>query len=219
MPGMDGVGCARALGERHLLRHPAPVILMVTAYSLDEATKRLAEQQVTVGALLNKPVTPSTLLDACTAVLGEVAPPPARPSSQTAEFGWPSGLEGARILLVEDNKINAELAVELLTAAGVRVSVARNGKEALDSLAGGDFDAVLMDCQMPVMDGYTATRALRQEKSLQDLPVIAMTANAMIGDREAALAAGMNDHITKPIVIDEMFATLARWLPAASRPA
>jgi PAS domain S-box-containing protein len=220
MPGMDGVGCARMLGEPHLLRHPAPVILMVTAYSLDEVTKRLSQEQVTVGAMLNKPVTPSTLLDACTAVLGKLAPPPvssARPGGETAEFGAPSGLEGARILLVEDNEINAELAVGLLTEAGVRVSVARNGKEALDSLAIGHFDAVLMDCQMPVMDGYTATRALRQEKRLQDLPVIAMTANAMVGDREAALAAGMNDQITKPIVIEEMFATLARWLPAASR--
>jgi len=219
MPGMDGVGCARALGERHL-RHPAPVILMVTAYSLDEATKRLSEQHVTIGVLLNKPVTPSTLLDACTAVLGKVAPPslsPALSSGQAAESARPSGLEGARILLVEDNEINAELAVELLTDAGVQVSVARNGREALDSLAIGHFDAVLMDCQMPGMDGYAATRALRQEKSLQDLPVIAMTANAMLGDREAALAAGMNDHITKPIVIDEMYATLARWLPAASR--
>ena len=125
-------------------------------------------------------------------------------------------MEGARILLVEDNEINAELAVDILTDAGVRVSVARNGKQALDSLAVGHFDVVLMDCQMPVMDGYTATRALRQEKSLQDLPVIAMTANAMIGDREAALAAGMNDHITKPIVIDEMLATLARWLSVAA---
>jgi CheY-like chemotaxis protein len=102
-----------------------------------------------------------------------------------------------------------------LTQAGVRVSVARNGREALDSLAVGHFDAVLMDCQMPVMDGYTATRALRQEKSLRDLPIIAMTANAISGDREAALAAGMNDHITKPIVIDEMLATLARWVRAA----
>jgi CheY-like chemotaxis protein len=216
---MDGVECARMLGERHLLRHPAPVILMVTAYSLDEATKQLSQNQVTVGAMLNKPVTPSTLLDACTTVLGKLAPPPssrARPSGQTAEVGSPGSLEGARILLVEDNEINAELAVGLLTEAGVCVSVARNGKEALDSLAVRQFDAVLMDCQMPVMDGYSATRALRQVKRLQELPVIAMTANAMVGDREAALAAGMNDQITKPIVIEEMFATLARWLPTES---
>jgi len=113
--------------------------------------------------------------------------------------------------------MNAEFAVELLTDAGARISVARNGQEALDSLALGRFDVVLMDCQMPVMDGYTATRVLRQQKSLQDLPIIAMTAEAMTGDREAALAAGMNDHISKPVVIDEIFAKLARWLPPASR--
>jgi PAS domain S-box-containing protein len=220
MPGMDGVACARALSERHLLRHPAPVILMVTAYSLDEATQRLSEQQICVGALLNKPVTPSTLLDACAAAVGKMAPLPlslGRPSAQTTESGRPSDLEGARILLVEDNEINAQLAVDILTGEGVQVSLARNGKEALDCVAVGHFDAVLMDCQMPVMDGYTATRALRQKKSLQDLPVIAMTANAMSGDRETALAAGMNDHITKPIMIDEMLATLARWVPAAAR--
>jgi CheY-like chemotaxis protein len=170
--------------------------------------------------LLNKPATPSTLLDACTAVLGKLAAPPpspARPGARGAVVGAPSFLEGAHILLVEDNEINRELAVVLLTDVGVRVSVACNGKEALEALATGHFDAVLMDCQMPVMDGYTATRALRQDKNLQDLPVIAMTANAMMGDREAALAAGMNDQITKPINIDEMFATLARWVPPASR--
>ena len=219
MPGMDGVRCARAISERHLL-HPAPVILMVTAYSLDEATARLSEQQVTVGALLNKPVTPSTLFDACTSVLAKVEPrplAPTPPSGQTPEIAQLSGLEGARILLVEDNEMNAEFAVELLTDAGARISVARNGQEALDSLALGRFDVVLMDCQMPVMDGYTATRVLRQQKSLQDLPIIAMTAEAMTGDREAALAAGMNDHISKPVVIDEIFAKLARWLPPASR--
>jgi CheY-like chemotaxis protein len=219
MPGMDGVECAGALGDQHRFGHPAPIILMVTAYALDEAAKRLSEQRVTVGALLNKPVTPSILLDACTVALGKAAPPspsPARPVGHRAELGGSGGLEAAHILLVEDNEINRELAFALLTDAGVRVSVACNGKEALDALATGHFDAVLMDCQMPVMDGYTATRTLRQDKSLQDLPVIAMTANAMMGDREAALAAGMNDHIAKPINIDEMFATLARWLPAAS---
>jgi len=142
---------------------------------------------------------------------------PTPPSGQTPEIAQLSGLEGARILLVEDNEMNAEFAVELLTDAGARISVARNGQEALDSLALGRFDVVLMDCQMPVMDGYTATRVLRQQKSLQDLPIIAMTAEAMTGDREAALAAGMNDHISKPVVIDEIFAKLARWLPPASR--
>jgi CheY-like chemotaxis protein len=121
-------------------------------------------------------------------------------------------LGGARLLLVEDNPINQELATDLLTQAGLVVQVAQNGREALDMLAGHQFDGVLMDCQMPVMDGYEATRALREQAQWRELPVIAMTANAMIGDREKALAAGMNDHIAKPIRVAEMFSTLARWV-------
>jgi CheY-like chemotaxis protein len=108
------------------------------------------------------------------------------------------------------------VALALLGGADIDVSVAGNGREALDMLGRHEYDAVLMDCQMPVMDGYSATRALRERPRLRSLPVIAMTANAMVGDRDAALAAGMNDHIAKPINIDEMFATLARWV-AASR--
>jgi CheY-like chemotaxis protein/HPt (histidine-containing phosphotransfer) domain-containing protein len=123
-----------------------------------------------------------------------------------------SKLNGARILLVEDNEINREVALELLTAQGITVVTAADGREALQILERESFDAVLMDCQMPVMDGYAATRALRERPALRNLPVIAMTANAMVGDRERTLAAGMNDHISKPIDIDEMFATLARWL-------
>jgi CheY-like chemotaxis protein len=96
------------------------------------------------------------------------------------------------------------------------ISIACNGQEALDAVIAQKFDIVLMDCQMPVMDGYPATRALRKLVPLRDLPVNALTANAMTGDHELALAAGMNDHIAKPIRIDEMFATLARWLPATA---
>jgi CheY-like chemotaxis protein/HPt (histidine-containing phosphotransfer) domain-containing protein len=132
------------------------------------------------------------------------------------ELGVSHRLAGARILLVEDNVFNQQLAVELLSRAGVAVSIAGDGRQALDMLARERFDAVLMDCQMPVMDGYAATQALRRQPSLRTLPVIAMTANAMVGDREAVLAAGMNDHIAKPIVVDEMFATLARWLKPTS---
>src|SRR5688500_446451 len=122
-------------------------------------------------------------------------------------------LRGARLLLVEDNEMNQELATELLQQAGLRVVLATNGREALDILAADRaFDAVLMDCQMPVMDGYDATRAIRADPALDGLPVIAMTANAMAGDREKALAAGMADHIPKPLRVDEMFATIARWV-------
>jgi CheY-like chemotaxis protein len=119
---------------------------------------------------------------------------------------------GARVLLVEDNEINREIALALLQGAGLQVGVAGDGREALALLERERFDLVLMDCQMPVMDGYAATRAIRERPELHTLPVIAMTANAMVGDRDAALAAGMNDHIAKPIRVAEMYATLARWL-------
>ena len=116
------------------------------------------------------------------------------------------------MLLVEDNAINRELVLDLLGTAGVVVSVACDGQEAIDMLEQQRFDAVLMDCLMPVMDGYAATRALRQRPELRALPVIALTANAMVGDRDKALAAGMNDHIAKPIKLEQLFATLARWI-------
>ena len=123
------------------------------------------------------------------------------------------------MLLVEDNAINREIALTVLGRAGIDTSVACDGQEALDMLDSQPFDGVLMDCQMPVMDGYAATRALRQQARWRDLPVIAMTANAMVGDRDKVLAAGMNDHIAKPVKVEEMFATLARWIrPTAAAP-
>jgi len=213
MPRMDGVACAQALVERAALRHPAPVVIMATAFGREEVRQRLAERRLRVGALLTKPVTPSTLFDACATALGRT--PAARTRSakrEEAMVDHRTALAGARILLVEDNAFNQELAVDLLSRAGVVVSVASDGQRALDVLARERFDAVLMDCQMPVMDGYAATKALREWPSLRTLPVIAMTANAMVGDREAVLAAGMNDHIAKPIVVAEMFATLAKWV-------
>ena len=121
-------------------------------------------------------------------------------------------LHGAKILLVDDNEINQEYIRELLEMIGITAEVAFNGQEALDLLANQDFDGILMDCQMPVMDGYEATRQIREQEKFKDLPVIAITANAMKGDREKVLAAGMNDHIPKPFKIDVMYATLARWI-------
>jgi len=130
-----------------------------------------------------------------------------------------SQLRGARVLLVEDNPINREIAESLLQDAGITVAAACNGQEALEMLARERYDGVLMDCLMPVLDGYEATRRLRRQPQWQDLPVIAMTANALMGDREKALAAGMNDYIVKPIVVDEMYETLARWLRPATQQA
>jgi PAS domain S-box-containing protein len=124
-----------------------------------------------------------------------------------------ASLRGVRLLLVEDNEMNQELAMELLTGAGIAVTLAGHGAQALEILASGQrFDGVLMDCQMPVMDGYTATRRLRQNPIWADLPVIAMTANVMSGDLEKAMAAGMNAHVAKPLNVADMFLTIAQWV-------
>ncbi len=121
-------------------------------------------------------------------------------------------LEGAKILLVEDNEINQELALALLVAKDINVKVAINGAEALKILERETFDGVLMDCQMPIMDGYTATRKIRKQERFKDLPIIAMTADTMTGDREKVLAVGMNDYIPKPFNANDMFKTLAKWI-------
>ncbi len=134
----------------------------------------------------------------------------AKAESQTEAMAQ---LAGARVLLVEDNEMNQELAQELLRNAGVQVVLANHGQEAVDILANDpNFDGVLMDCQMPVMDGYSATREIRRKPQFKDLPIIAMTANAMAGDKEKVIEAGMWDHIAKPLNVGEMFATIARWI-------
>lgn len=123
-------------------------------------------------------------------------------------------LRGSRILLVEDNDINQELVRELLAMQDITVQSVYNGQEALERLDEEEFDGVLMDCQMPVMDGYEATRRIRQQERFRKLPIIALTANAMKGDREKVLEAGMNDHIAKPIDPNLVFTTMAKWIPA-----
>ncbi|ESP92668.1 two-component regulator propeller domain-containing protein [Pseudoalteromonas luteoviolacea] len=126
-------------------------------------------------------------------------------------------LAGARLLLVEDNDLNQELAIALLTGKGIAVDVAEHGQQALDMLAQAQYDGVLMDCQMPVMDGYTATREIRAQSQFESLPVIAMTASVMMDNQEAALACGMNDIISKPLNVDKMFATLQKWIKVSEQ--
>ncbi|MCW9025422.1 MAG: ATP-binding protein [Gammaproteobacteria bacterium] len=121
-------------------------------------------------------------------------------------------LQGATILLVDDNELNQELVRTLLDVIGVTVETASNGQEALDLLSKHNFDGVLMDCQMPVMDGYEATRQIRKNEIFRDLPIIALTANVMKDDIDKCLASGMNDHITKPFDIDVMYTTMAKWI-------
>ncbi|MEO5347118.1 MAG: response regulator [Magnetococcus sp. YQC-9] len=216
MPVMDGVECMRRIRDEAFVHMPA--MIMVTAFGREEALNEAQRQGVTLQHVVTKPVTPSVLLESIGEALGRgmVREPGARSSRPDPAREAKRKLRGARVLLVEDNDMNQELATELLTEAGFEVVLAGNGREALDRLAMDDrFDGVLMDCQMPVMDGYSATRAIRDNPAWERLPVIAMTANAMVGDRDKVLVAGMNDHIAKPLDVDEMFITLAKWIVPA----
>ena len=212
MPGMNGVDCAKQLA-RVPLAHPPPIVLTLTAFCRDEMARGLAAERLTVAATLTKPVTRWTLLDASLQAIGQPRQHALRRALREEELQSDrAALAGAHVLLVEDNPINQELARDLLSRAQIVVQIANNGREAIDMLSRERCDAVLMDCQMPIMDGYAATRELRALPKWRDLPIIAMTTNAMVGDREKVLAAGMNDHIAKPINVAEMFATLARWV-------
>ena len=208
MPGMNGIEATRRIkASSRISSHPD--VIMVSAYRREELIEQAEAEGVK--AFLEKPVSPSSLYDAILEATGHGM-------EQVAKAGGSvpaqSQLRGARILLVEDNEINQQVAEELLSQAGVGVTIANHGQEGVETLVARpeDFDGVLMDIQMPVMDGYTATREIRKDDRFKDIPVVAMTANAMAGDREKALAAGMNDHVAKPIDVRELFGVLARWI-------
>jgi two-component system sensor histidine kinase/response regulator len=219
MPRMDGVECVRRLQEDHLSHVPA--VIMVTAYGREEAMGAAEEHGVLLKSVLAKPVTPSTLLEAIGVALGKGVVTEAHVHGKVDNTeDTMRQLAGTRVLLVEDNEMNQELAQELLQNAGMEVVLANHGQEALDILAkDAAFAGILMDCQMPVMDGYTATREIRKRPVFKDTPIIAMTANAMAGDREKVIEAGMNDHIAKPLDVNQMYATLARWIAPKNGPA
>ena len=213
MPEVGGSDVLRHARER-CRPETMPAIVVVTAFEHDRVRGEAGDDSA-VRVILVKPVTPSVLLDAvCNACAAPSRSPP--PPAETAK-----PLAGLSLLLVEDNKINQMIARRILETAGAAVEVVAGGAEAVATLTAGSggFDAVLMDIQMPGMDGYEATRQIRARLG-RALPVIAMTANALPADRERALAAGMNDHISKPLDIDLLHATILRWarkaLPAGA---
>ena len=207
MPEMNGIDIAQKLQTDESIDRP-PAVLMVTAYDRQQLTEEAGG--ALIEGILVKPVSPSALLNAILAIFGKKL---AIKEDLDKGLQIADSLRGARLLLVEDNEINRQVAQEILQTHGLQVAVAHNGQEALDLLdKDSRFDGVLMDVQMPVMDGHTATRRLREDERFSELPVIAMTANAFERDRKASLDAGMNDHVTKPIVIAELFATLERWV-------
>jgi signal transduction histidine kinase/CheY-like chemotaxis protein/HPt (histidine-containing phosphotransfer) domain-containing protein len=221
MPGMNGDEATRRIHDDPGITRQ-PKVVMVTAYGREDVI-RLAEQAGVDGFLV-KPVSPSTLLDAILSVLGRgrILGSPERTPPATPDPSTRGQLAGARLLLVEDNDINREFATELLRSEGMEVDEAVNGQEAVERVQRRDFDAVLMDIQMPVMDGLEAARRIRAlaaspgGERFASLPIIAMTALAMAQDAERSRESGMNDHITKPVAPDRLMQVLAKWvhLPA-----
>jgi PAS domain S-box-containing protein len=207
MPEMDGLQASKKIMGLKELGH-TPKIVMVTAYG-NEALTTQAEQAGLDGVLM-KPVSSSMLFDCIVSIFSEHNSPGDQRRSIEATDG-PEDLAGIRLLLVEDNEINQEVARELLREVGVEVEIAENGREALEMASADKYDGVLMDIQMPVMDGYEATREIRKKYASEELPIIAMTANAMAGDREEALQCGMNDHVTKPIDPQRLYDAVRRW--------
>ena len=213
MPGMDGLQASRHIKSDETLRHH-PAIVLVTAFGREEV--REEAERLQLDGFLLKPVTKSMVVDTLVNVFAHAdAEVPGVAESQSTR------LAGARILLTEDNEINQQIAVELLEGAGATVRVANNGREAVEILTTGPqpppFDVVLMDLQMPEMDGYQATARLRADQQLAALPIIAMTAHATIEERQSCLAAGMNDHVAKPIDPAILFDTVARFYEPARR--
>ncbi|MBF0194436.1 MAG: response regulator [Magnetococcales bacterium] len=214
MPELDGISAAAKI--RHELGlNKNPVIIMATAYGEENVVKR-ATTDAEVDGFLVKPIDQSLLFDAIMEVFGKSSGNVDSVSFNFTESqDFKAILSGARILLVEDNEINQQVAFELLEQANITVLLASNGKQAVDIVSKEKLDGVLMDVQMPIMDGLTATREIRKDPHLKNLPILAMTANTMSGDREVCLDSGMQDHISKPIDPANMFSTLARWVKPA----
>lgn len=207
MPGIDGIETGDRIRASFEIG-TAPHLVMVTAYGREDVLKQ-AEQSGFENVLI-KPVTSSILFDTAISALGaEVEATEAGPAVSSFDIGQ---IRGARVLLVEDNEINQEVAIGQLEDAELFVDLAENGAVAVRLVGENDYDAVLMDMQMPVMDGIEATEAIRSDERFGDLPIIAMTANAMAADRKRCLDAGMNDHIGKPIDPDTLLGVLQQWI-------
>jgi CheY-like chemotaxis protein/anti-sigma regulatory factor (Ser/Thr protein kinase) len=218
MPELDGLALARLLRRDPRTAHLPIVLLTSISFTADEP----ALDTLAIGRHLTKPVKASLLYEAIAAVLAAARPPSASqvdapeggpPEPSTAGQGAPARL--GRVLLVEDNEMNQRVAEMLLRRNGYECTLAQNGAEALEAWEQGEFDLVLMDCQMPVMDGYEAARAIREREAADDrprTPILAMTANALQGARERCLAAGMNDYVTKPIEVKRLLALLHVWI-------
>ncbi|HVA43100.1 MAG TPA: response regulator [Acidimicrobiales bacterium] len=219
MPDMDGLELARRIRSEAALA-PARLVLLTSSGAWGHAQ---AASDADIDAFLTKPIRQSALYDALATVMGMPDSPADRTVVTAHTIATARARNRAHLLIVEDNPVNQKVAARMLERLGYRVDVAANGAEAVAAVGRVAYAAVLMDCQMPEMDGYEATAEIRRRQAGgARLPIIAMTAGAMAGDREAAMAAGMDDYVTKPVDLDELSATLERWLvpdpPATAAP-
>ncbi|MDP2369064.1 response regulator [Rhodoferax sp.] len=215
MPGLDGIEASKRI-KMHPMLAQIPTVIMVTAHGREMVMEQAAN--VGLDGFLIKPVTPSMLVDTIVGVFN-TSSGGEQGAGESDRWGIKTLDEilNAHVLVVEDNEINRQLAQELLQQAGLVVTLAHNGKEAVDLVERVHFDAVLMDIHMPIMGGFEATQRIRANPQRAQLPIIAMTANAMTGDREKCLAAGMNDHVAKPIDPDLLFMALTTWIAPGKR--
>ncbi|KXS31892.1 MAG: Multi-sensor hybrid histidine kinase [Candidatus Gallionella acididurans] len=214
IPEMDGIDLARKLREITFSSF-RPKVLLITSKGHDAATLQLDND--VVDGILAKPFQENKFLEAVTKVSGRsvLSTGKFKLVSEQVNPELISQIRGARLLLVEDNEINRQVAQELLEGFGLDVTTAENGEEAIAILKEAEFDGVLMDMQMPVMDGVTATREIRKDPRFSRLPIIALTANVMVTEQNEFLDAGITDHIGKPIDPDRLAATLAKWVRPA----
>jgi signal transduction histidine kinase/CheY-like chemotaxis protein len=216
MPVLDGIETIRrikAMAPEGL----APLCILLTAHTPD-ALKRLENHpDDLLDGFLVKPITASFLMDAVVSAAQKQSKSPVL--SEEEEDELQNRLAGRTILLVEDNPVNQDVTVEILKAAGAQVDIADNGQIAIEILRANatKYDAVLMDLQMPVMDGYAATAAIREIEELRKLPIIAMTADVLPADRDRSMSVGMNDFIGKPFELKHLFETLERWFSLAPK--
>jgi len=212
MPGMDGLQLAHAITADPSLASTRLVMLSSFAQRGDGDTV----QQAGIAVYVTKPVRQSPLFDAIATAMDRTTPPPAAALMTRAHLAEAPAQVHARVLVAEDNVVNQKVAVRMLEKLGCRVDVVANGREALEALERMAYDCVLMDCQMPEMDGYEATMAIRTREIQTGghVPIIAMTANAMQGDCEQCLAVGMDDYVGKPVQAPDLLAMLRKWVPS-----
>lgn len=210
MPDMDGLQTLRHIRES-AGSLGFPRVIMISAYYQDDLLEQTKDLQLS--GFVEKPINASALFDAVTGVVGIERKELQSVNRHAKSYQTLSAnLRGARVLLVDDNEVNRSLGLDILTQAGLIVDLANDGSEALSKIEQNAYDAVLMDWQMPVMDGFEATRRIRADVRFAKLPILAMTANAMSGDREKCLAVGMDDHIAKPINVKDLLSCLTRWI-------